>query len=125
MSNERFHVTTRKRQTLRLECSSIELALENPARTYWAARIELTPNMGAPDEVFSMIQAELAERWKAERAEPKPQGGVLAASSAIAGKKGRLHVRLSRIGSKMRVVAAVLPGDETEESKRVLASSSN
>ncbi len=121
---ERLDVTTRKRQTLRLECEAIQVVLEKPARTYWAASIRLMPNMGTQDEVFSMMQAALAGRWKAERAEPKPVGAsatVRAASSDIAGGKGRLHVRLSWGGTFKAVVAVVdATGEIPDEAQRVL-----
>src|SRR5581483_12519270 len=95
---------------LRLECTSIEVTLKEPARAYWAATLDLVPDMGTADEVFAMIQASVADRWKAEHAEPKPLGNVRAATSALGGGEGRLHVRLLRTGSKVRVVAAAVAG---------------
>jgi len=111
-SRERFHVTTRKRQTLRLDCTAIEVVLQDPARTYWAATLVLTPDMGTTDEIFSMVQAALAERWKAQRADPKAlatKETVSVASSDVAGGKGRLHVGLSRSASRLYVVAGRRP----------------
>ncbi len=126
---ERLDVTTRKRQTLHLDCDTILLELQDPARTYWAASIKLLPNMGTRDEVFAMVQAAIADRWKAEHAEPKPlspTSSIRVTSTDIAEGKGRLHLRLA-MGGNLHAVVAVLPdkGDPNAEALRVLDSLSD
>src|SRR5579883_302941 len=126
---ERLDVTTRKRQTLHLDCDTILLELHDPARTYWAASIKLLPNMGSRDDVFAIVQAAIADRWKAEHAEPKPlsaTSSIRVTSTDIAEGKGRLHLRLS-MGGNLHAVVAVLADkeDPNAEAQRVLDSLSD